>query len=153
MVSGVDFREDGRGFVLFDYDNDGWVDLGITSPNAPRFRIAKNRFADFQEKKNSFVEVKLVGGHNSTEQSEQWSSRDAFGARLKVTTGSQTRMFQYGCGEGLSIQNSGRVHIGMGQQPKIDKLEVLWPSGKTTTQSNVEAGTRITVFENPADSQ
>ena len=149
MVSGVDCREDGRGFVLFDYDKDGWLDLGITSPNAPRFRIAKNRLADFQDTKNSFVEVSLVGGQTDATPTDQWSSRDAFGAKVKATIGDTVRMFQLSCGEGLSIQNAKRIHIGLGQGKKIDKLEVFWPSGKTTTQENVGADTRITIFENP----
>ncbi len=41
LVSGADFREDGRGFVYFDYDRDGWLDLGVVSPNRPRFRLLK----------------------------------------------------------------------------------------------------------------
>ena len=152
LVSGVDFQEDGRGFVLFDYDRDGWLDLGITSPNTPRFRIVKIRLGDFQEKMNSFVEVSLVGGQTNAEPSTEWSSRDAFGARVKATIGGQSRMFQLSCGEGLSIQNAKRIHIGLGQAEKIDKLEVFWPSGKSTTKENVDAGQRITILENSAAS-
>jgi hypothetical protein len=149
LISGVDFREDGRGFVLFDYDLDGSLDMGITSPNYPRFRIVKNRLAELLEKPNGFVEVKLVGGQTSTEPSSQWSPREPYGARVLVTTGDRQRMFQLNCGEGLSIQNAKRIHIGMGQTPKIDKLTIVWPSGKTTVQENVPAGERLTIFENP----
>jgi hypothetical protein len=148
LVSGVDFREDGRGFVLFDYDRDGWLDLGITSPNYPRFRIARNRIGDHPAIKNGFVEVKLIGGQNSTEPSTRWSPRDPFGARVMVTCGETKRMFQLNCGEGVSVQNANRIHIGMGKIPKIDKLEVFWPSGKTTVRENIESGSRISLLEN-----
>ena len=147
LVSGVDFREDGRGFVLFDYDRDGWIDMGITSPNAPRFRIAKNRMADFQKSKNGFVEVSLIGGQESASASTQWSSRDAFGSKVIATIGDTKRMFQLSCGEGLSVQNANRIHIGIGKATEIDKLEVLWLSGKKTVRENVKAGERITIEE------
>lgn len=148
LVSGIDFREDGRGFVLFDFDRDGWLDLGISSPNEPRFRIARNRLAEFQETKNGFVEVSLVGGQSSAEPSTEWSSRDAFGSRVLATVGEEKRMFQLSCGEGFSIQNAKRIHIGLGDSSKIDKLEVLWPSGKTSVREDVNAGERITIYEN-----
>lgn len=147
LVSGVDFREDGRGFVLFDFDRDGWLDMGISSPNAPRFRIVKNRMADFQTDKNGFVEVSLVGGQESGSPSTEWSSRDAFGSILIATIGETERMFQLNCGEGLSVQNSNRIHIGIGTASQIDKLEVRWLSGKTTVRNRLEAGQRITIKE------
>ena len=151
LVSGADFREDGRGYVLFDYDLDGMLDMGITSPNYPRFRIVRNRIGDLQTEENGFVEITLVGGQTSTEPSTEWSPREPFGARVLVTTGEKQRMFQLNCGEGLSIQNSKRIHIGMGQTAKIDRMEVIWPSGKTSVRENIPTGERLTVFENPQD--
>ena len=148
LVSGADFREDGRGFVLFDMDSDGWLDLGVTSPNHPRFRIVRNTIGDNAKLKDCFVEVSLVGGQDSIEPSETWSSRDAFGARVVVTIGQQKRMFQLSCGEGLSGVNSKRIHIGLGDAIEIDSLEVLWPSGKRTVREKVAAGERMTIFEN-----
>ncbi len=149
LVSGVDFREDGRGFVLFDYNRDGWVDLGIISPNYPRLRIIENRIGE-RESRNGFVEVQLIGGQTSAQPSTEWSSREPFGATVLVATGQTQRMFQLSCGEGLSSQNAKRIHIGMGDVVKIDKLEVIWPSGKKTVRENVPAGERLTIFENPA---
>lgn len=148
LVSGIDFREDGRGFVVFDYDKDGWLDLGITSPNRPRFRIARNRLADFQTKKNGFVEIQLVGGQTVGSQSEKWSPRDPYGATVIATIGNQKRAFQLSCGEGLSVQNANRIHVGLGQAKQIDELKVIWPSGRESTRSNVSRSERITISEN-----
>ena len=149
LVSGADFREDGRGFVLFDYDRDGWLDMGISSPNHPRFRIVKNHFKQFQEKPNNFIEIELVGGQTSAETSTDWSPRDPFGARVLATIDGKQKAFQLTCGEGLSIQNAKRIHIGMGDSDIIEKLEVTWPSGKKTTREKVKAGQRIKILEKP----
>lgn len=147
LVSGADFREDGRGFAMLDYDNDGWLDLGIVSPNQPRFRIVKNKIGTRKEA-NGFVEVSLVGGQTTAEPSTQWSARDPFGASILVTTGDTKRRFLLACGEGLSSQNSKRIHIGLGESKIIDSIEVTWPSGKKTIHQNVKAGQRITIQEN-----
>lgn len=149
LVSGADFREDGRGFVLFDYNQDGFLDLGITSPNSPRFRILKNNLGEMAPKENHWVEVALVGGQASAQPSSEWSPRDAYGSLVEVTIGDTKRMHHLSLGEGLSSQNSKSVHLGIGTSEKIDKLRVIWTSGKVTEQTNIAAGSRITIHEKP----
>ncbi len=151
LVSGVDFRQDGRGFALSDFDRDGFMDLIIASPNEPRLRIARNQIRERQSSANGFVELRLVGGQTTTEPSTRWSARDPFGATVLAISGETKRMFQLSCGEGISSQNTNVIHIGMGGTQKIDSLEVTWPSGKTSRQENMAAGERITIFENPND--
>ena len=147
LVSGIDFREDGRGFALFDYDQDGFLDIVVVSPNNPRFRIARNMIGDRQEKPNGFVDIELVGGHDRAEPTLEWSSRDPIGASVLVTIGTQTRIFQLSCGEGLSSQNSNRIHVGLGDVDQIDKIEIQWPSGKKTSRVDVPAGSQIKILE------
>lgn len=153
LVSGADFREDGRGFVFFDFDHDGWLDLGVVSPQRPRFRILRNAIGDNQAAPNQAVFINLVGGHESTEPELQWSARDAYGATVLVTVGDTRRLYQSSCGEGFSSQNSKWIHVGIGQQKKIDRIDVTWPSGKKTFYENVLAGARITLFEDGRSSQ
>ena len=147
LVSGVDFREDGRGFALFDYDHDGFLDVVVVSPNNPRFRVARNRIGDRQEKKNGFVDIQLVGGQNSSRPSSEWSSRDPIGASILVTTGKRTRKFELSCGEGLSSQNSNQIHVGMGSIDLIDRIEVSWPSGKKSVRLGILTGSQIKILE------
>ena len=147
LVSGIDFREDGRGFALFDYDQDGFLDVVVVSPNNPRFRVARNQIGDRQEIKNGFVDIQLVGGHDSAEPTSEWSSRDPIGASVLVTTGTLTRKFQLSCGEGLSSQNSNRIHVGLGTVGSIDRIDVQWPSGKTSVRLNVPTGSHVIIPE------
>lgn len=145
LVSGIDFKEDGRGFVLFDYDRDGWTDIGLISTNRPRFRILRNRLGQSNPNHKQIV-LKLIGGNLEPEPTTELSARDPVGSIIMVTTGDITRRFEYDCGEGLSSQNSNEIRIGMGVEPLAD-LEVIWPSGKRTKRAGVKAGQSLTVSE------
>ncbi|MEM9943703.1 MAG: CRTAC1 family protein [Planctomycetota bacterium] len=155
LVSGADFREDGRGFALFDYDNDGFLDFAIANPNSPKLRIVRNRMADLAQSTagNSFVRIKLIGGHKEKEATEQWSPRSPYGAKVTASTGKLKRIFQYNASEGLSAQNGRYIHIGMGKLKQIDELEIQWPSGKISHLKALQAGQTTVVYENPAESE
>ena len=122
--------------------------MGITSPNHPRFRVVRNVIGESACSGNGHLELILVGGQEEAIPSEEWSPRDPYGAIVKATCGDETRLFQLSGGQGLSTINAKRVHIGMGERKKINKLEVLWPSGKTTVLENVEATGRLKILEN-----
>lgn len=146
LISGADVRIDGRSFALLDYDNDGWLDIALASPNRPRFQIFANRLQP-QGAQNGFIELQLVGGHDRPEPTSEWSAADAYGAEIDVRIGNRTRRFVHACGEGLSSQNSSRIHIGMGPQPQVDTLTIRWPSGRITKLTGIETGSRLTIFE------
>ncbi len=147
LISGTDLIEDSRGFVWLDFDNDGWVDLAVTSPMQPRFRLFRNAMGDEVDASRS-ISISLVGGNETGSPSEEFSNRDAVGAILLVKTGETERIFQVGRGEGLASQNSKWVHIGVGSAEQIDELKVVWPSGKITEAADIESGVRVTLFEN-----
>ena len=150
LVSGADFKQDGRGFVLFDYDHDGWMDMGLVSPHAPRSRIMRNKMADLYDKDNlpeKAVTIRLQGGNETSQPSDQWSSRNAYGAKILVTTQTNTRAFLHSFSGGLSCKNADQISIGMGDQTEIEKLEIQWPSGKTTVREKIAAGSQIKILE------
>ncbi len=151
LISGGDFKQDGRCFVLFDYDNDGWQDLAIASCNSPRLRILRNQIGDLIESANQpkkRVSIELVGGNTSAEPTVEWSARDGYGAKIFAKFGDTTRAFSYACSEGLSGQNSRKLHISMGQNESISELLIVWPSGKSSTLKNIEAGEELVIHEN-----
>lgn len=147
LVSGVDYREDGRGFVVSDFDRDGLLDMGIVSTQSPRFRIAKLSNLPSRPNSHNYVEIRLVGKNGTREPRENESPRDPVGATLRAKTASNTRMFQLSGGEGFSVQNSRAIHIGLGGLSKIDELEVRWPSGNITVKKNIPANTRLVIEE------
>ena len=145
LVSGADSRRDGRSFVFLDYNRDGWLDLGVTSPLSPRFQLLKNQIG--RSSANQIAFVKLIGGHQGTNQQTKLSSRDAIGAKLMVTIGDQTRAFLRSCGEGLASQNSSWMPISMGEAERIDSISVYWPSGKITRHSDLKPQTKLLLYE------
>jgi hypothetical protein len=144
LESGIDFLEDGRGFVVCDLDKDGTLELGVISTQEPRFRIVSMQRSTETLKP---VMVKLVGSNREARPSGSLSPRDPVGATLVAKTGTLGRMFQLCSGEGFSIQNSREVYIGMGNFEQIDNLEVRWPSGKISIMKKIPAGSRIEISE------
>ena len=45
--------------------------------------------------------------------------------------------------------NDSRLHFGLGDAKQIDRLEVRWPSGQTTTRTDVLMDSVIDVHEEP----
>jgi hypothetical protein len=45
-------------------------------------------------------------------------------------------------------QSDLRIHFGLGEHQRVDKVEVLWPGGKAETLTNLAADRFYTVREN-----
>jgi hypothetical protein len=71
-----------------------------------------------------FVKVKLVGAK---------SNRDALGARVTVTAGGRRWLQVHDGQSGYLSQSSLPLYFGLGSATQIDRIDVAWPSGQTTT--------------------
>ncbi len=123
----------GRGLAVGDFDNDGDLDILITNSGQPP-ELLRN---DGGNRANSLL-VRTVG---------QKSNRDGVGARITVTTGGRKQIREVKAGSSYLGQNDLRVHFGLGQAPRADKLEIRWPSGAVDVLENVEANQILTVTE------
>ena len=153
-VSGLDSIADSRGFVLWDYDRDGWQDIALVNANAPLLNMYRNQIGSLpvsERQPANFIALRIVGG-NRTAKSSTYGPRDGYGAKISVTLSDQTLFRENRCGEGFAVQNSNTMLIGLGHHDQADAVEVRWPSGKSQTIGKVNAGSLLTVFENPDDS-
>jgi hypothetical protein len=57
------------------------------------------------------------------------SNRDGIGAKISVKAGGRTLVNEVRSGSSYISQNDLRVHFGLGLAPKIDGVEIRWPSG------------------------
>jgi enediyne biosynthesis protein E4 len=124
-----------RGLALGDFDNDGSVDLLITTNNGPPVLVRNNA-----ARLNHWLGVRLIG---------RTSNIDAIGAKLTYQAGDlQRHVFKVGGGSYLSSHDP-RVVLGLGQHTKIDWLEIKWPnpSGRTERFTDLPCDRYITIVE------
>jgi hypothetical protein len=75
------------------------------------------------------------------------SNKAAIGARVTVKAGDLTQMNEIQAGSSYLSQNDLRLHFGMGAHATVDRVEILWPSGKRDILSNLPADSIYTVVE------
>ena len=155
-ISGLDNIADGRAFVLWDFDRDGWQDIALVNANTPLLNIYRNEIGSRAGGNNSapppMIAVRFVGGNHTAKPSKEFGPRDGYGALVRVTLDEMTITREHRCGEGFAAQNSATMLIGIGNHPVAKSVVVRWPSGKTQSIENVRAGTLLTAYENPKDS-
>ena len=134
-ISGPAFAAEkvGRGLAVGDIDNDGDLDLLVTN-NGQDAELLRN---DGGNRANALA-VRLRGAGRNTE---------AIGARIRLTAGARTQIRDVKAGSSYLSQNDLRAHFGLGAAPRADRIEVVWPSGRTEAVANVPANQIITMEE------
>ncbi|HJQ32031.1 MAG TPA: CRTAC1 family protein [Pyrinomonadaceae bacterium] len=127
----------GRGAAYGDYDNDGDLDLLVTSNGGPA-RLYRNDNAN----QNDVLKVKLVGTR---------SNRDAVGARVTVSGPNNFKTRNtVRTGSSYASQSELTLTFGLGKPDGTDRtytLEIAWPSGEKATVQQVKANQLLVVQE------
>lgn len=123
-----------RGGAYGDYDNDGDLDLLVTTNNGPA-RLFKNEGAN----QHHVVRVKTVGTK---------SNRDGIGAVITIKTADgrqQWRMIK--SGSSYCSQSELAATFGIGEQTTVSSIEVRWPTGKIDALKDVAADQALVIKE------
>ncbi len=75
------------------------------------------------------------------------SNRSAVGSRITIFTPQGKQIREVRSGESYGIQNSLSVIFGLGQNPQVDSVVILWPSGFRDVVKNVVADQYLTISE------
>jgi hypothetical protein len=135
---GVTDQYDGRAVATADLWNRGVQDVIVANQNGPLL-IYKNTVAPG----NHWVQFDLQRAKAGDKQPS------AIGAQVKLFwDGKQQVQFVSG-GDGYASQRDRRLHFGLGKSTKIDKVEILWPSGKAQVVENLDADKLHTIPEAP----
>jgi hypothetical protein len=109
-----------RGLALGDFDNDGAVDVLISTNNGAPL-LLRNQAT----KGNHWLGIKLVG---------KVANIDAIGARVTWKAGALKRTrLKLGGGSFLSSHDP-RMVLGIGAHTRVDQLEIHWPPPSTLVE-------------------
>jgi len=126
----------GRGLAWGSLNNDGAIDLVVTTAGAPA-RLLKN----VAKNRGHWLLVRaiepLLGG------------RDAYGARIVIFAGGRQRVGWVTPGSSYLCSNDPRVHFGLGSATIVDGIDVLWPEGQMKHFDGTDAD-RIVVLKKGA---
>ena len=132
-VSGLDFADDSRAFVVTDFDGDGKPDIILKSRLGPQVRVLQNDCSGA----NRSIAFELRGVR---------SNRDAIGAR--ITVDGKTQWID--AGSGFLSQHSKRLLFGLGTSERAVEIHVKWPYGTEQRFTNLAAGDTYLISEDSA---
>jgi hypothetical protein len=123
-----------RGAVYADIDNDGFLDVLVTTNAGPAYLFHNEGGT------NRSLRFKLIGTK---------SNRDGIGAVVRVVSNNnqdrQWKMLR--SGSSYLSQSELILTFGLGTQTKADNIEIQWPSGQVDKLTNINAGQTVTVEE------
>jgi hypothetical protein len=112
-----------RGAAAGDLDNDGDLDI-VASGHDEAPLVLRN---DGGARAGHWLQVRLLGDP------ARKTPRDAIGSVVYCTAGGLRRRGEVASGRSHGSQSDLRVHFGLGSATSVDKLEVRWANGESTT--------------------
>jgi hypothetical protein len=110
------YEDVGRGAAFGDLDNDGRIDIVVTSNGGP-VRLLMNR----DTSANHWITVRL---------SQDGGNRFAVGAMVGIERSGRPTLWRRARTDGSYLSASDiRVHFGLGASAEVDTLVVRWPDG------------------------
>lgn len=117
-----------RGSAVGDLDNDGTLEVVVSNLGA-RPSLLKN----VAPVKN-WLSVRCVGGNG-----------DAVGARVYLGVDGRRLSREVQSGSGYMSQGSFRLHFGLGDAARYERLEVRWPDGRREVFPGGPANHKVTI--------
>ncbi|HEY6248120.1 MAG TPA: CRTAC1 family protein [Pyrinomonadaceae bacterium] len=123
---GANDEYDGRSVALVDLWNRGVLDVVVANQKGPLLIYKNDATQD-----NKWIDFELEG---------TVSNRSAIGTQVKLFWNGKQQVQSVSGGSGFCAQNQRRLHFGLGKNPRVEKAEIRWPSGKTQVIENPVIG-------------
>lgn len=128
-------KRSGRGLAVWDFDNDGNLDIIISHLDKPgTAALLRNNGGNG----NHWLGLTLKGKDGPA---------SAIGAKVTVTAGGNKNVFVNQWATTYLSNNDPRLHIGLGQQKQIDLIEVRWSDGEKEVYNKIDSDRYITILE------
>jgi len=124
---GLDTPSFSNGAAYGDLDNDGDLDLIVNNVNSQLF-VYKNRSSE--RKDFHYIKFKLNGAA---------ANKNGIGAKVYVHQSARTQMLQQMPNRGFESSVDLRLTFGLGNDPKIDSVTVLWENDKQQVIRQIRA--------------
>lgn len=134
---GIGERRNSRGAAVGDLDNDGSLEIVVNNMNE-----APSLLKNSGERKN-WVILQMAG---------RQSNRSGIGARVTMIAEKRKQVDEVRSGGSYISQNDLRLHFGIGDAVKVDRIEVAWPSDKKEVFLDVKANQVVVLEEGKGQS-
>ncbi len=135
----VDNNEISRGSAIFDYDNDGDLDLIVTNlSRSSNTTINTLLYKNIQTTNHHWLKFKLEGSE---------SNRSGIGARVSVYQQGNIMIREVSGGSSHASQDSKILNFGLGTNLLIDSVKVVWLGAKVQVFEGVEADQAYYILE------
>jgi hypothetical protein len=122
-----------RGAAFDDLDGDGLVDVVVLNSRSPPTILQNVSGAS-----NRWIEIDLCG---------VTANRDGVGARVTVTAGPLVQTAEVHAGRSYQSHFGTRLHFGVGNHDRVDRIEVRWLGGGSDAVEHTAAGQRLILVE------
>ena len=120
-------KRSGRAAAVWDYDNDGDLDLTISHVDLKAGAVLLRNDCNNE---NHWLGLKLEGNDGPAA---------AIGARVVIHLGDHSRVFVNQWTTAYLTNHDPRLHIGLGDKNRIDSLEIFWSDGTAEVYPGPEA--------------
>jgi enediyne biosynthesis protein E4 len=123
----------GRGLAVADFDNDGYLDVAITSVGRPAVLLRNSG-----TRKGNWISLRAQGTK---------SNRFGLGATVEIRTAQSTQVREISNVASYLSSNDIRLHVGLGSSTVAQQIDIRWPSGAKQTLTDVPANQILLVKE------
>jgi enediyne biosynthesis protein E4 len=128
-------KRSGRGAAVWDFDNDGDMDIIVSHVDLQATPVLLRNDCN---NGNHWLGITLKGKNGPS---------NTISAKVVVQTGLKRQVFINQFATGYLSNSDPRIHVGLGQNKKVDKIEIYWTNGKKETYTEILADKYITIHE------